>query len=89
MICKLGGYVALRHNHLRDTLSHVLGVVRKDVVVEPSLLPISNEELPRGTTLTADARLDISCRGFFSPLDKTFLDIRVLHPTVFPMQESP
>ena len=61
-------------------LSHVVGVVCKDVVVEPSFLPINNEELPRGTTLTADARMDISCRGFFSPLDKTFIDIRVLHP---------
>ena len=74
LICKLGGYVSL---HLRDTLSHVLGVVCKDVV-EPSLLPISNEELPRGTMLTTDARPDISCRGFFSPLDKTFIDTRVL-----------
>ena len=58
----------------------MLGVVYKDVVVEPSLLPFSNEELPRGTTLTADARLDISCRGIFSPLDKTYIDIRVSHP---------
>ena len=89
LICKLGGYVSLRHNHLRDTLSHVLGVVCKDVVVEPSLLPISNEELPRGTTLTADARLDISCRGFFSPLDKTFIDIRVLHPNSLSNAEKP
>ena len=89
LICKLGGYVSLRHNHLRDTLSHVLGVVCIDVVVEPSLLPISNEELPRGTTLTADARLDISCRGFFSPLDKTFIDIRVLHPNSLSNAEKP
>ena len=71
-----------RATKIRDTLSalHVLGVVCKDVVIEPSFLPINNEELPRDTTLTADARLDISCRGFFSPLDKTFIDIRVLHP---------
>ena len=52
----------------------------KDVVTEPTLLPLSNEQLPRGTTLSNDARLDISCRGFYSALDKTFLDIRVLHP---------
>ena len=76
LICMLmlGGYVSL---HLRDTLSHLLGVVCKDVV-EPSLLPISNEELPRGSMLTTDARPDISCRGFFSPLDKAFIDTRVL-----------
>ena len=55
-------------------------LVSKDVVSEPPLLPITNEDLPRGTTLKNDARLDISCRGFYSALDKTFLDIRVLHP---------
>ena len=34
------------------------------------------------TTLKADGRLDISHKGFFSPLQNTviFIDIRVLHP---------
>ena len=80
LICKLGGYTSLRHNHFRDTLINLVDVVCKDVVREPPLPPITNEDLPRGTTLKNDARLDISCRGFYSALDKTFLDIRVLHP---------
>ena len=58
LICKLGGYTHLRHNHLRDTLSNLLDVVCKDVVKEPHLLPIKNEDLPRGTSLKQDARLD-------------------------------
>ena len=89
LICKLGGYTHLRHNHLRDTLSHLLDVVCKDVVNEPHLLPVTNEDLPRGTTLKQDARLDISCRGFFSALDKTFIDVRVLHPNSQSNAEKP
>ena len=46
LICKLGGYTHLRHNHLRDTLSNLLDVVCKDVVKEPHLLPVTNEDLP-------------------------------------------
>ena len=89
LICKLGGYTHLRHNHLRDTLSNLLDVVCKDVVKEPHLLPVTNEDLPRGTTLKQDARLDISCRGFFSALDKTFIDVRVLHPNSQSNAEKP
>ena len=61
----------------------------KDVVNEPHLLPIANEDLPRGTTRKQDARLDISCRGFFSALDKTFIDVRVLHPNSQSNAEKP
>ncbi|KAL5268710.1 hypothetical protein ACHWQZ_G002528 [Mnemiopsis leidyi] len=89
LICKLGGYTHLRHNHLRDTLFNLLDVVFKDVVKEPQLLPVTNEHLPRGTTLKQDARLDISCRGFYSALDKTFIDVRVLHPNSQSNLEKP
>ncbi|KAL5261580.1 hypothetical protein ACHWQZ_G007326 [Mnemiopsis leidyi] len=89
LICKLGGYTHLRHNHLRDTLFNLLDVVCKDVVKEPQLLPVTNEHLPRGTTLKQDARLDISCRGFYSALDKTFIDVRVLHPNSQSNLEKP
>ncbi|KAL5246565.1 hypothetical protein ACHWQZ_G018700 [Mnemiopsis leidyi] len=78
-----------RHNHLRDTLFNLLDVVCKDVVKEPQLLPVTNEHLPRGTTLKQDARLDISCRGFYSALDKTFIDVRVLHPNSQSNLEKP
>ena len=52
----------------------------KDIVTEPTLLPLRNEQLPRGTTLSNDLRLDISCTGFYSALYKTFLHVRVSHP---------
>ena len=59
------------------------------IMKSPHLLPVTNEDLPRGTTLKQDARLDISCRGFFSALDKTFIDVRVLHPNSQSNAEKP
>ena len=52
----------------------------KDVKIEPSLLNVTSEVLPEGTSKEDGARLDISARGFWRPLDRTFIDIRVLHP---------
>ena len=51
------------------------------VVIEPALLPITGETFERRSTITGnEARLDISARGVWSPMDKTFFDIRVFHP---------
>ena len=52
----------------------------KDVKIEPPLLNITSELLPQGTSKEDSARLDISARGLWKPLDRTFIDIRVLHP---------
>ena len=80
LTCKLGGYVSLRHDSLKGTIAQLLGQVCKDTVVEPSLLPITSEKLQRGTDVSDGARLDVSTRGFWTPLDRAFTDIRVLHP---------
>ena len=52
----------------------------KDVVIEPTLINVTNEQLRDGTNKDKGARLDISVRGFWTPLDRAFTDIRVLHP---------
>ena len=78
--CKLGGYIILRHNTVRNTIAELLSNVCTDVVIEPSLLPLTGEQLPRGSNTSNKARLDVSCRGFWTPLDKTFMDIRVFNP---------
>ena len=80
LICKLGGYVSLRHDSLKNTTAELLRQVCKDVVDEPGLLNITTEQLPKGTKIADGARLDVSMRGFWTPLDRTFTDIRVLHP---------
>ena len=47
---------------------------------EPGLFNITIEQLPHGTNTKDGARLDISARGFWTPLERAFTDIRVLHP---------
>jgi len=78
LICKKGGYVSMRHNNLRDLNADLQREVCRDVVVEPSLLPINNEEV-EGTSADRAAP-DISSRGLWSTFERTFYDVRVLHP---------
>ena len=52
----------------------------KDVVIEPPLLPLTGETLPPGSSLSDGARLDVSHRNLWSPLDKVFIDVRVFNP---------
>ena len=52
----------------------------KDIKTEPPLLPLSGVELPRSANTANDARLDVSARSLWNPLERAFLDIRVFHP---------
>ena len=48
---------------------------------EPGLIQLTgNGELASGSNLEDNARLDISCRVFWAPLQKMFLDVRFSHP---------
>ena len=78
--CKKGGFVSLRHNQVRDLEASMLSEVCKDVVIEPQLTPLTGETFFHKTANTADeARLDISARGVWNTLDKTFFDVRIFH----------
>ena len=81
LICKVGGYVSMRHNQLRDTTAQLLRShqICKDVETEPHLIPLNGEILPPGTTTTA-AQLDVCARNLWTPLAKAFVDVRVFHP---------
>ena len=80
--CKKGGFVTLRHNTLRDTTAKLLSVVCHDVKVEPQLHPLTGESLEERTANhSAEARLDISARGFWTSGQKAFFDVRVFNPT--------
>ena len=68
----------MRHNALRDLNAEFQREVCRDVVVEPRLLPLENEEIS-GTTADRAAP-DISSRGLWSPFERTFYDVRVFHP---------
>ena len=78
--CKKGGFVAQRHDNLRDLLTHLLSKVCKPVEAEPHLLPVTNEELALRTANQADeARLDIKAHGFWQWGQTAFFDLRVTH----------
>ena len=78
--CKLGGYVTMRHNNIRDFEAHLLKEVCKDVRIEPELMPTGNVETGSGSNKAEKARLDVSAVGVWSSMERTFLDVRVMHP---------
>merc|ERR1712055_386413 len=57
-----------------------------DVVVEPQLLPLDNEDI--SGALGDRAAPDISSRGIWSTFERTFFDVRVLHPNAPSYQSS-
>ena len=77
--CKKDGFISLRHNEERSLRANLLGEVCKDVCIDPTLLPITGEEID-GALTTDNARTDICARGFWTPGQLAFLDIRVFNP---------
>ena len=81
LICKTGGYAIFRHNTVRDVIAEILKEVCKDVKIEPELIPIESDLNRASFGNTAEkARLDVSCVGLWSPVERTFMDVRVFHP---------
>ena len=80
LICKLGGFVTMRHNWLRDSVASVMKTAKcKDIQIEPLLLPTNGLQLPAGTITGDQARLDVSARSVWNVLERAFFDIRVFH----------
>ena len=68
----------MRHDNLRDLNAEMQREVCRDVVVEPDLLPLNNEEIQGAQGDRAAP--DISSRGLWSTFERTFFDVMVLHP---------
>ena len=62
--CKKGGFISLRHNHLRNITTTLLKEVCKDIRVEHQLQQLTGEILCPSTINGNEARLDICARGF-------------------------
>ena len=77
--CKLGGYVNMRHNGIRNMEADILKEICKDVKIEPELLPVGNTEFA-GSNVAEKASLDVSAVGIWSAMERTFVDVRVMHP---------
>ena len=72
-----GGFVAQRHDGIRNLLTSLLSKICKNVEVEPHLLPIDNEVFDLRSTVTIhEARLDIKAGSFWSRGETAFFDVR-------------
>ena len=81
LICKKRGFPIRRHNEIRDITASLLSKVCHNVSIEPSLLPLTGEQLTLKSSVTsAEAHLDIKARGFWNPLQDVFFDVCVSHP---------
>ena len=78
--CKKGGFVAQRHDGVRNLLTSLIGKVCTNVEVEPQLQPLDNERFNLRSAVTSpEARLDLKAGGFWSRGVKAFFDVRVTH----------
>ena len=79
--CKIGGFISIRYNELRDLTGDLLAEVCHDVTIEPQLTPLTGGWLSRkSSNKNDDACLDVSARGFWQRGDKAFLDYKGLQP---------
>ena len=80
--CNVGGYIHFRHTILVETDAELLREAKcKNVYTEPQLLPTSPDLHPKGTITADGARLDIVATGLYGRNERTFMDVRITHPT--------
>ena len=79
--CCVGGFIHMRHDHVRDLIASQMREVYRDVQTEPPLTPLEGEVLqPRSANTSDDARADIRINGFWTPQQSAFFDVRVFYP---------
>ena len=76
-----GGFISLRHNHLRKITATLLKEVCKGIPVEPQLQELTAEILRPSTIAGNETRLDICATGFWEAGQMAFFDVRVFNPT--------
>ena len=80
LCCKKGGFVAQRHDNVKDLLIRCLSKVCRNVESEPHMIPLDNESFSlRSANISEEARLDIKVGGFWSRGVNAFFDVRVTH----------
>ena len=75
--CKKGGFIARRHDGIRDLLRTLVSKVCKKVQSEPHLIPVENEVFElRSANTSSEARLDLKAGSFWSRGVTAFFDVR-------------
>ena len=75
MNCEGGGFVAMRHNSVRDFEANLLKLIQNDIKIEPALQEIDNEIIEGRTG--DEARPDIRAQGVWRQGQNAFFDIRL------------
>ena len=80
--CVTGGFIAMLHNEVRDLTARLLDRVAHDVTIEPSLQPLTGEQLCYRTAVREDqGQLDVVASGLYGGrYERSYLDIRVFNP---------
>ena len=80
--CPKGGFTIQRHNEVRDLTANILSEVCHNVCTEPSLQPLTGEQLTGTSAITDNAaRLDIAADGFWGGRhERAFFDVRIFNP---------
>ena len=79
--CPKGGFPTIRHNEVRDITANILTEVSHSVTTEPHLQPVDREVFHHQSANREDnVWVDISARGFWSPSQVAFFDVRVFYP---------
>ena len=68
----------MRHNNIRDLEAALLRPICRDVKIEPKLMPLGCTGT-QSTNIADGARPDVSAVGLWSPMERTFLDVCVIH----------
>jgi len=63
--------------------------VCRDILTEPTYLPMNENDFERKVNTADNARLDISARGLWNSCAKTLFDVRITHPTSVLFWEAP
>ena len=80
--CKKEGFIAQRHDTIRDLLTLHISKVCRDVETEPLRHSLDNEVFNlQSTVISREARLDMKAGGSWTPGVTAFFDVRVTHIT--------
>ena len=78
MSCKKGGFITIKYNNLCDLTANLLTEVRKDIDIEPQLLPVTGKKFSNRTSSTSnEGRVDTQSREFWVRGQLAFFDVRV------------
>ena len=78
MSCKKGGFVTIRHNDLRHLTAKILSEVCYDTEIEPTVVPLSGEDLSNQTANRSnETRFDVRVRGFWERKQQQLFDLEV------------